>query len=130
MYLSAAVYTGENSAPTADAGEDLTGAVDAAVALDGTGSSDPDGDTLLFQWSSVDGPAVTFDDAFSAQPTFTPTEAGTYTFSLRVFDGEFEAFDEVVVTVTESGDDDTADDDDDDDVVGGDDDDDDAGCGC
>lgn len=150
MYLSAARYTGTNEAPTADAGEDQTGQVGIPVTLDGTGSSDPDSDTLLFNWTLVDGPAdVAFDDAFVAQPTFTPTAAGDYNIQLSVSDGEFSSTDEVLITVAEApvdddtspGDDDDSgtddddtnmadDDDDNDNDDENDDDDDSGGCGC
>jgi hypothetical protein len=38
------------------------------VMLDGTGSSDANGDSLMFEWS-IDSENVAFDDATSAQPT-------------------------------------------------------------
>ena len=50
-----------NEPPVADASGPYDGLEGSPVALDGTGSSDPDGDVLTFSWS--DG--VTFDDATS-----------------------------------------------------------------
>ncbi len=62
------------------------------VVLDGTGSSDPDaGDTLSYQWRSVEGPAVTLADPASSATTFIAPEVGeaqTLTFELRVTDPE------------------------------------------
>lgn len=41
-----------------------------SIGLDGTGSSDPDGDTLLYSWST-DCPDGTFDDRFIATPVLS-----------------------------------------------------------
>jgi len=53
----------DNRLPTADAGADQTVAADAectgTVALDGTASSDPDGDALSFLWTAPDGTTAT-----------------------------------------------------------------------
>jgi hypothetical protein len=135
-------YQGTNSAPTADAGDDFSTPVNAQAALDGTGSSDPDGGGLFYTWTQVSGEAVELSDPSVAQPTFTPTEVGELVFQLVVSDGELTSEpDTVTVTVTEApvdddaadddaADDDAADDDaaDDDGAEG--DDDDDSGCGC
>ncbi|MBN1351107.1 lamin tail domain-containing protein [candidate division KSB1 bacterium] len=79
-----------NAAPVADAGEDLTG-VDAGmyVYLDGTGCSDPDGDSLRFQWTLVAfaGDTVIFENEKTATPGFRPEVVGEYVFSLVVNDG-------------------------------------------
>ena len=45
-----------NSAPTADAGPDITVGVGIMLELDGGGSSDPDGDRLSFAWAMVEQP--------------------------------------------------------------------------
>ena len=82
-----------NETPTADAGPDQTSVDEATlVSLDGTGSSDPDGDTLTYTWTQTNGPGVTLSDASASSPTFTaPTltsnVAETLTFSLIVSDG-------------------------------------------
>ncbi|NLH49735.1 MAG: hypothetical protein GX444_14210 [Myxococcales bacterium] len=141
MNLSAARYTGTNDGPTADAGDDFQVMVGQEAQLDGSGSTDPDGDLLLYQWTLVEGPAeVTFDDPNGEQPIFTPTTAGSYTFELEVSDIEFQSTDQVTVTVVpgQPGDDDdndtVVDDDDNDDndqgAEGDDDDDSTGGCGC
>jgi PKD repeat protein len=54
------------------------------VAFDGTGSSDADGDALTYAWD-LDGDGA-FDDGSAATASFTYTQPGTYTATLRVTD--------------------------------------------
>jgi CSLREA domain-containing protein len=95
-------YTVSNP-PVANAGADQTVATDAAVTLDGTGSSDPDGDTpLSYGWTQTGGPVVALSDAAAATPGFTaPSNPAVLTFRLVVTDslGLASAPDEVVITV-------------------------------
>jgi YVTN family beta-propeller protein len=60
--------------PIADAGQDQTVESEQTVQLDGSGSSDPSGGTLTYQWTQTRGPPVALDDATSANPTFTAPE--------------------------------------------------------
>ncbi len=76
-----------NRAPVANAGVDQSVAVNTLVRLDGSGSSDPDGNTLTYAWAKTSGPAATLSSTSAAKPTFTPTTAGTYIFELTVSDG-------------------------------------------
>lgn len=81
--------TNVNNAPTADAGPPQTVAEGTTVLLDGSGSSDPDGDPLGYSWSQVSGPAVTLSDPSAVAPSFTaPDVIGSVdlVFSLSVFD--------------------------------------------
>ncbi len=90
----------QNRPPIADAGADQNAFKRNLVTLDGSGSYDPDGDTLAYDWSQVVGPTVTLDCAVPAKPTFTPTLTGTYTFYLNVSDGwGASSFDSVDVVV-------------------------------
>ena len=87
--------------PAADAGADLTVDPEAPVALDGSGSSDPDDDTLTFAWSRASGVAVTLAGTDTAAPSFTaPWQPGDLVFRLTVTDPDgLAASDEVTVTV-------------------------------
>ncbi len=138
--LSIYRYEQTNTAPVADAGNDQTVAQNTVVTLDGSGSYDPDGDTITYAWEQASGPTAALTGADTAQPTFTVTELGDYVFQLTVTDTYPESsFDKVTITVTEAADDDAVDDDvadddsaddDNDNNVVADDDDDDSGCGC
>ena len=78
-------YLFSNRTPTAVASATPTqGAVPLDVSFDGTGSSDPDGDTLAYAWD-LDGDGA-YDDSTAARPTFRYTVAGVYTVRLRVTD--------------------------------------------
>jgi hypothetical protein len=88
-----------NRVPIADAGPDRAVGLDLPVQLDGTVSSDPDGDALTYDWSLVaqpDGADAALDDATSSTPTFTPVIEGLYTWSLVVSDGEAESAEDTV----------------------------------
>ena len=105
---------GGNNPPVADAGVNITGMTDAAVALNGTGSNDADGDALTYNWSFVyvpegsvvttrESPFTTNHSAEASSPSFTPDKAGPYIIELTVNDGKVNsAADQVVVTITAS----------------------------
>ncbi|NYJ05885.1 PKD domain-containing protein [Petropleomorpha daqingensis] len=82
--------------PAADAGPsqtvDQTGPFGAAVTLDGSGSTDPDGDQLTYTWT---GP---FGTATGVTPTVT-LPVGTWTITLTVDDGLAADSDTTTVTV-------------------------------
>jgi hypothetical protein len=101
-YLGESFTVTINRPPTANAGPDVTAECTSytttAVALNGTGSSDPDGDTLTYTWSA---PGVSFNDATSATPVGQFPE-GTTLVTLKVSDGFATATDTVVVTVEDT----------------------------
>ncbi len=78
-----------NTAPAASAGNDATVAAGATVTLDGSASSDPDGDSLTYMWTQTSGPNVALSASRPGFATFTaPAVAATLQFSLVVNDGE------------------------------------------
>ncbi len=90
-----------NRPPIAQAGADRTVSVGDTVTLDGSGSSDPDGDALSFRWRLVSVPAgsgIGLEAAESPRPWFTPDTEGEYVVRLVVSDGITESIpDEVSV---------------------------------
>jgi MYXO-CTERM domain-containing protein len=77
-------------APVASLIAPLSASSDQIVTLNGSGSSDPDGDALTFLWTQTGGPGVVLENATSAKPTFVAPDVKkdtTLTFVLRVSDG-------------------------------------------
>lgn len=79
-----------NNAPKAKMGSDQSVNVGATVTLDGSGSSDPDGDKLTFSWKLEipTGSKATLSDAAAEKPTFVADIEGEYKVTLEVSDGE------------------------------------------
>jgi hypothetical protein len=76
-----------NAAPIADAGPDAAVVIGESVMLDGSGSSDPEGQPLTFSWNQTEGPQVELQNADTANPSFiAPASVGTLTFELTVED--------------------------------------------
>ena len=94
-----------NQAPTANAGPSETVVSGVTVGLNGSNSSDPNGDLLSYQWTQTGGPAVTLSNATSPRPTFTaPNSATTLTFQLVVNDGTINSTPSTVsITVSDPG---------------------------
>lgn len=92
--------TPTNKPPVANAGPNQSVNAGDPVTLNGTGSSDPDGDTLTFAWTQTAGTAVALTGPTTASPTFTaPNTTETLTFQLSVSDGTDSATDSVDVGV-------------------------------
>jgi mono/diheme cytochrome c family protein len=83
------MITANNRPPVADAGSDLVVDVGDTVTLDGSGSSDPEGDRLSFLWqlSTPAGSSAALSDVTAVRPTFVADVAGPYQVTLVVNDG-------------------------------------------
>ncbi|RRD41392.1 hypothetical protein EII18_09720 [Comamonadaceae bacterium OH3737_COT-264] len=82
--------TQKNLAPLANAGTDQNVATHALVELDGSGSSDPDGNPLTYQWSMTTVPAgskAQLSSNTSPRSGFVADKPGEYVASLVVNDG-------------------------------------------
>ena len=89
-----------NRPPAAHPGGPYNGEADAAIAFDGTRSTDPDGDPLTYSWNFGDG-----TDAGGSAPAHVYAEAGSFTATLTVTDGRGgESVRSTTVTVGAAGD--------------------------
>lgn len=90
-----------NHAPVSNAGPDQTVNENTVVFLDGSGSSDPDGNTITYSWVAPAG--ITLSSTTASKPSFTATDVNAdtpYKFSLTVNDGQINStIDEVTITV-------------------------------
>ncbi len=89
-----------NLPPVANAGFDQAAIAGQQVMLNGSGSSDPNGDPLTFSWCLKGRPigsTTTLSGANTARPSFTPDVAGSYVFCLTVNDGQADSASDIVV---------------------------------
>lgn len=94
-----------NVAPTANAGDNKTTYTDNTVTLDGSGSSDANGDSLSYAWTLDQKPAASttiLSNADQVNASLTPDVEGSYVISLVVNDGqENSTADSVVINVAQ-----------------------------
>ena len=99
------VDDGDNQAPTADAGADATLPAGQVAELDGSASSDPDGDTLTFAWEFVEVPsgsvATLLNDTYE-DPSFYADVPGLFVVRLTVSDGVATDTDDVNVEISDA----------------------------
>ena len=77
-----------NGVPLANAGTDQSVSEGTKVTLDGSASTDPDGNTITYKWDGP--PGITLSSVTSTNPTFQAPAVSSktdYTFSLVVNDG-------------------------------------------
>lgn len=92
-----------NSAPVANAGVNQLASTGATVQLDGSGSTDVDGDALSYTWSLIavpSGSTAALNSPSSVNPTFTVDLAGTYVAQLIVSDGKLNSVPSTVLITT------------------------------
>lgn len=80
----------ENNAPSVKVNAPASVGPDATVRLDASGTTDPDGDTLTYNWAFAGGVTVSLSNANTPVATFTAPrleEAGQAKFVLTVSDG-------------------------------------------
>jgi len=80
-----------NAAPVANAGAAQSVIAGSAVTLNGSGSSDANGDALTYAWTlstRPTGSAASLSTATSSAPTFAADAPGTYVATLIVNDGK------------------------------------------
>jgi len=92
-----------NIPPLAAAGPDTQATIGSVVRLDGSASSDPDGDdgSLTYRWTvgRTPGEALELADSDSSVASFTAVEEGEYVIGLVVSDGLSESIQDVI-TIT------------------------------
>lgn len=94
-----------NSEPVADAGPDRTGRIGQPLILDGSASTDVDGDYLTYHWSLVtrpDGSNVSLSDETAVRPSVQPDKRGSYVFQLIVNDGKVDSLPDAMTLTTEN----------------------------
>jgi hypothetical protein len=73
-----------NQPPIAEAGNNQTVTQGDTVTLNGSGSSDPDGDTLSYQWVQKSGPTVALRGANTVRCTFSAPSPGAASATLAL----------------------------------------------
>ncbi|KAF0807145.1 putative lipoprotein [Alcanivorax xiamenensis] len=86
----------------------MPGTLHQQVVLDGSGSSDPDGDALGYRWrfptdaSLPQGAMASIEDAGSARASFVPDVVGSYPVDFSVYDNHVAVTQRVIVQVTKA----------------------------
>ncbi len=87
------------SQPVAKAGEnEIVVLPSNSIQLDGTGSSEPSNQTLIYEWTQVYGPStLQFSDNTLAEPIVKTLKEGIYKIRLKVDNGTYSDVDEVYI---------------------------------
>ncbi|MFH2064126.1 MAG: PKD domain-containing protein [Pseudomonadota bacterium] len=102
------VATGTNRPPVADAGPASTTMVEGStIDLDGSNSSDPDGDSITYRWVQKSGPPLTFSDTLIVQPSVTSSDVTADEIAvvvLTVTDASgLSGSDEIMISIEDTG---------------------------
>ncbi|HTE41176.1 MAG TPA: PKD domain-containing protein, partial [Steroidobacteraceae bacterium] len=98
----------QNSAPIANAGQDQTAAIGSRVTLNGSDSTDANGDSLTYAWRLIDRPETSRTVFLNSDPVspiadFIVDKPGQYVAELIVSDGtEDSAPDTVIISTSNS----------------------------
>ena len=95
-----------NAAPSARAGTNQSVLVASTVTLDGSTSTDSDGDPLSYRWTLVATPTgsnAVLSSATSPRPTLVADLAGSYTATLVVNDGKIDSLSSIVTVLASAG---------------------------
>ena len=99
------VISTQNSPPIANPGPNQTVNAGRSVVLDGSKSSDVDGDPLTFRWSILsrpEGSSATLSDPSAVSPTFFADQVGSFVIQLIVNDGTLDSAPATVTITTEN----------------------------
>ncbi len=99
--LDSCIVQINNHAPVADAGSDQTTKVGQTVYFDGSGSYDPDADTLTYKWDFGNGYNTGWQN--NCNTSYIYNNSGNYSVTLTVSDGDLTDFDICIVKVSASG---------------------------
>ena len=97
--------TTQNSSPVAQAGPDQTVFVGDTVQLNGSQSSDIDGDPLRWHWAMLSRPpgsTAQLSNPVAVPPTFVVDRAGAYVVQLIVSDGTLESTPDTATITTQN----------------------------
>jgi mono/diheme cytochrome c family protein len=98
--------TTPNATPMADAGRDQSVLVQSRVFLDGSRSTDAEGNSLIYAWNLDRKPAgslATLENPNTLAPSFTADLEGAYSASLVVSDGQRNSAPDTVDVVAQRG---------------------------
>ena len=94
-----------NARPVAHAGADQGGHANDLITLDGSASSDVDGDAITYTWSLLTKPtgsAAALNDPTAVKPTFSIDKPGVYVAQLIVHDDLADSDPDTVIVTTEN----------------------------
>ena len=97
---------GGNSSPVANAGADQSAQVGATVSLNGSSSTDADGNQLTYDWSFISKPAgssAALSNPTATTPSLVADQAGQYVLQLIVNDGTMNSTPDAVTIVVAMG---------------------------